>query len=59
MADNDHDPAGSTQMFRAFVNEGASDPAQNSSAGSRAGLFVAAAIVVLLLVAGAVWLALR
>ncbi|MGW7516886.1 hypothetical protein ACWGJ2_14955 [Streptomyces sp. NPDC054796] len=54
------DPAGSTQMFRAFVDEEA--PRQRAAppqaqAGPRVGLIVGV-IVALLVIAGAVWLAL-
>ncbi|MET9930748.1 hypothetical protein ACWDNT_15160 [Streptomyces sp. NPDC000963] len=57
-----YDPAGSTQMFRAFVDEGAPQQqpqtvAASSSSGPRVGLIVGvvAAVVVLAAVA---WLAL-
>ncbi|NGN69701.1 hypothetical protein G5C51_38170 [Streptomyces sp. A7024] len=54
------DPAGNTQMFRAFVDEGA--PQQRGavvqeSSGSRVGLIVGVLAVVVVL-AGAAWLAL-
>ncbi len=54
-----HDPAGSTQMFRAFVDEGAPRRAAQPTApaGPRVGLIVGiiAAVVV---VAAVAWLAL-
>ncbi|MFE5240615.1 MULTISPECIES: hypothetical protein [unclassified Streptomyces] len=55
-----HDPAGSTQMFRAFVDEGepqrGPQPAATSS-GSKTGVIVA--VVAVIVVLGAVaWLAL-
>ncbi|MFF3288503.1 hypothetical protein [Streptomyces sp. NPDC003023] len=61
--EGNYDPAGSTQMFRAFVDEGApqgraaATPAASSSSSSRVGLIlgVIAAVVVLGAVA---WLAL-
>lgn len=56
-----NDPAGSTQMFRAFVDEGEPQRRQQPAAtpsGPKAG--VIAAVVVVVLVLGAVaWLALR
>ncbi|THA59621.1 hypothetical protein E6P78_29215 [Streptomyces sp. A0958] len=57
-----HDPAGSTQMFRAFVDEGEPQRRQqpaavSSSSGPRTGLIVG--IVAVVIVLGAVaWLAL-
>ncbi|MFD9206780.1 hypothetical protein ACFVZM_10920 [Streptomyces sioyaensis] len=63
-AGGNYDPAGSTQMFRAFVDEGgtpqagsrrASAPQQSS--GPRVGVIVGV-IVAILVVAGAAWLAL-
>lgn len=52
------DPAGSTQMFRAFVEEG--EPQQQAAApsGSRTGLIVGVAIAALAVVAVVAWLAL-
>ncbi|MGI5376605.1 hypothetical protein ACQEV2_20625 [Streptomyces sp. CA-251387] len=35
-----HDPAGSTQMFRAFVDEGPQGGRQQASSGPRVGLIV-------------------
>ncbi|MEN3582861.1 MULTISPECIES: hypothetical protein [unclassified Streptomyces] len=51
------DPAGSTQMFRAFVDEGgpASRPAA-APAGPRIGLIIGA-VVAVAVVAAVVWLA--
>ncbi|GAA0482492.1 hypothetical protein ACFQ2B_16515 [Streptomyces stramineus] len=59
-----YDPAGSTQMFRAFVDEGTTGrraaapatPAATSS-GPRVGLIVGV-IVALAVIAGVAWLAL-
>lgn len=63
MADNDNDPAGSTQMFRAFVDEGTtSNPgtrAAATSSSSRTGLVVTVALVAVALVAAVVWLAVK
>ncbi|MCK7627495.1 hypothetical protein MUU72_31115 [Streptomyces sp. RS10V-4] len=63
-ADGNYDPAGSTQMFQAFVQEGGTPqaggrraPAPQASGGPRVGLIVGV-IVALLVVAGAAWLAL-
>ncbi|MCX4639869.1 hypothetical protein HEP86_21715 [Streptomyces sp. RPA4-5] len=63
-AGGNNDPAGSTQMFRAFVDEGGTPqtggrraPAPQQSTGPRVGLIVGV-IVALLVVAGAAWLAL-
>ncbi|MBO7936920.1 MULTISPECIES: hypothetical protein [Streptomyces] len=54
-----HDPAGSTQMFRAFVDEGAPQASRQAPApaGPRVGLIVGVAAAVLIVVAVA-WLAL-
>jgi hypothetical protein len=57
--EGNHDPAGSTQMFRAFVDEGEPQRRQQpaASSGPRAG--VIAAVVVVIVALGAVaWLAL-
>ena len=53
------DPAGSTQMFRAFVDEGAPQrqPAASGSSGPRVGLILGIAALVVV-VAGVAWLAL-
>ncbi|GAB2571854.1 hypothetical protein GCM10027168_00700 [Streptomyces capparidis] len=58
MADNDYDPAGSTQMFRAFVDEGANAPAQAANERSRTGLIVLMAVITAVVVAAVLWLAL-
>lgn len=56
------DPAGSTQMFRAFVDEGAAPhqqqrgPAPQAPAGPRVGMIVGIAAVVVILAAVG-WLA--
>ncbi|MEE1939673.1 hypothetical protein V1L54_09640 [Streptomyces sp. TRM 70361] len=53
-----HDPAGSTQMFRAFVDEGGPrPPAATPSSGPRVGL-IAGIVVAVLVIAGVVWFAL-
>ncbi|MFP3989377.1 hypothetical protein U9R90_18165 [Streptomyces sp. E11-3] len=54
-----HDPAGSTQMFRAFVDEGAPQRQQQvaAPAGPRIGLIVGVVLAVAI-VAGVAWLAL-
>lgn len=57
---NSHDPAGSTQMFRAFVDEGAPQrqpQAAGRSAGPRVGLIVGL-VVAAAVVAAVAWLAL-
>ncbi|WP_055566606.1 hypothetical protein [Streptomyces atriruber] len=54
------DPAGSTQMFRAFVDEspqGRQTAAASSSSGPRVGLILGV-IVAIAVVAGVAWLAL-
>ncbi|MFJ7078761.1 hypothetical protein [Streptomyces sp. NPDC098781] len=54
-----HDPAGSTQMFRAFVDEGPqAGPQQAASSGPRVGLIVGV-IVAVAIVAAVAWLALK
>ena len=67
MADNqgpqgNHDPAGSTQMFRAFVDEGPQGGRQQAaapaSAGPRVGLIIGV-IVAVAVVAAVAWLALK
>ncbi|MET9668101.1 hypothetical protein ABZY19_22460 [Streptomyces sp. NPDC006475] len=58
--EGNYDPAGSTQMFRAFVDEGASQtrqPAATAQSGSRVGLIVGVIAAVVILGAVA-WLAL-
>ncbi|MFG2868159.1 hypothetical protein [Streptomyces sp. NPDC048338] len=54
-----YDPSGNTQMFRAFVDEGAPQRQQQAapSAGPRVGLIVGVAVVIAVL-AGVAWLAL-
>lgn len=54
-----HDPAGSTQMFRAFVDEAAPQGRQQAApAGPRIGLIVGV-IAAVALVAAVAWLALN
>ncbi|MYW19025.1 hypothetical protein GT039_26475 [Streptomyces sp. SID2955] len=56
-----YDPAGSTQMFRAFVDEapqGRQQQAVAASSGPRVGLIIGV-IVALAVVAGVAWLALK
>jgi hypothetical protein len=56
-----HDPAGSTQMFRAFVDEGPQGRRQQAtpaSAGPRIGLIVGI-VVAVAVVAAVAWLALK
>ncbi|MGK5545539.1 hypothetical protein ACSNOH_12505 [Streptomyces sp. URMC 127] len=57
-----YDPAGSTQMFRAFVDEGApgrraAAPAPARSSGPSAGV-IAGVVAAVVIVAAVVWLAL-
>jgi hypothetical protein len=54
-----HDPAGSTQMFRAFVDEAAPQGRrqQQASSGPRVGLIVGV-IAAVVIVAAVAWLAL-
>ncbi|MFI9119154.1 hypothetical protein [Streptomyces bikiniensis] len=55
-----YDPAGSTQMFRAFVDEGAPQQqpqAVAASSGPRVGL-IAGVIAAVVILAGVAWLAL-
>ncbi|MDY0811708.1 hypothetical protein [Kitasatospora purpeofusca] len=64
MADNDYDPAGSTQMFRAFVEETPAPQAPGSvntygTGGSRTGMIAAIAVAVLVAVGAVVWLAVK
>ncbi|GHJ40132.1 hypothetical protein [Streptomyces sp. TS71-3] len=55
------DPAGSTQMFRAFVDEGGSqrrpEPVSTSGGGPRVGVIVGV-VVAVIVVAAVAWLAL-
>jgi hypothetical protein len=55
-----YDPAGSTQMFRAFVDEAPQGPQQQqaTSSGPRIGLIIGVAAAVLIVVAVA-WLAFK
>ncbi|WP_367322084.1 hypothetical protein [Streptomyces sp. HUAS ZL42] len=54
-----YDPAGSTQMFRAFVDEGPQGRQQAAApAGPRVGLIVGV-IAVVAIVAAVAWLALK
>ncbi|WP_225826747.1 hypothetical protein [Streptomyces naphthomycinicus] len=54
-----YDPAGSTQMFRAFVDEAPAAPQQQAaSSGPRVGLIIGV-VVALAVVAGVAWLALK
>ncbi|MET9426343.1 MULTISPECIES: hypothetical protein [unclassified Streptomyces] len=59
--DGNYDPAGSTQMFRAFVDEGAPQRQQPAAAatssGPRVGL-IAGVVAVVVIVAAVAWLAL-
>lgn len=54
-----HDPAGSTQMFRAFVDEAPQGPQQQAaSSGPRIGLIIGI-VVAVAVVAAVAWLALK
>ncbi|MEV5147599.1 hypothetical protein [Streptomyces sp. NPDC052727] len=55
-----YDPAGSTQMFRAFVDEAPQGRQQQAatSSGPRVGLIIGV-IVALAVVAGVAWLAIK
>ncbi|MFE2142242.1 hypothetical protein ACFXA3_10920 [Streptomyces sp. NPDC059456] len=71
--EGNYDPAGSTQMFRAFVEEAAptgpgagagpvapgSRRRQPQPSGSKAGLWLGVGLAVVLLVGAVCWLALR
>ncbi|WP_329565662.1 hypothetical protein [Kitasatospora sp. NBC_01266] len=64
MAENYEDPAGSTQMFRAFVETPAAQAPSNvsvhrSNSGGRSGLIAIGAIVALVVVVGVIWLAVK
>ncbi|WP_030232780.1 hypothetical protein [Streptomyces sp. NRRL S-350] len=67
MADNDYDPAGSTQMFRAFVDEtparqepgNVSTYGRSSGGGNRTGLVAVIAVVVLAVLGAVIWLAVK
>ncbi|MER6179037.1 MULTISPECIES: hypothetical protein [unclassified Streptomyces] len=53
-----HDPAGNTQMFRAFVDEAPQGPQQAAAAaGPRIGLIIGV-VVAVAIVAAVAWLAL-
>lgn len=54
-----HDPAGSTQMFRAFVDDGPQSRGQQAqSSGPRTGVIIGV-VVAVVVVAAVVWLALK
>ncbi|SFY38523.1 hypothetical protein [Streptomyces atratus] len=57
--EGNHDPAGSTQMFRAFVDEGEPQRRQQpaASSGPKVGV-IAAVVVVVVALAAVAWLAL-
>ena len=58
MADNDIDPAASTQMFRAFVETPEPQtPAAVQGGSSRTGVIAAVVVAALVIVAGVAWLA--
>ncbi|MFC0601827.1 hypothetical protein [Streptomyces palmae] len=59
-SDGSYDSAGSTQMFRAFVDEGADRraPAAAPSSGPRIGLIIGV-VAVIAVVAAVAWLALK
>ncbi|PYC80510.1 hypothetical protein C7C46_12485 [Streptomyces tateyamensis] len=65
MAENYEDPAGSTQMFRAFVETPQVETQSNvsvhraGSGGGRSGMIVIGAVVALAVVAVVVWLAVK
>ncbi|MFB7472863.1 hypothetical protein [Kitasatospora sp. NPDC056184] len=66
MADNEYDPAGSTQMFRAFVEETPAPQAPGSSvntyggnSGGRTGKIAVIAVVALVVLGAVVWLAVK
>ncbi|RKN07202.1 hypothetical protein [Streptomyces radicis] len=58
----DHDPAGSTQMFQAFVNDDStarrSTPTATQGAGSRTGLIAGVVVAAVVVIAAVAWLAL-
>ena len=58
--EGNYDPAGSTQMFRAFVDEARQAPAQQAAApaGPRIGLIIGV-VVAVAVVAAVAWLALK
>ncbi|MFF7330613.1 hypothetical protein ACIQU5_20975 [Streptomyces sp. NPDC090306] len=55
-----HDPAGSTQMFRAFVDDGPTPQTQQAqtSSGPRVGLIIGV-VVAVVVIAAVAWLALK
>jgi hypothetical protein len=53
-----HDPAGSTQMFRAFVDEAPQGRQAAAPAGPRIGLIVGV-VVAVVVIAAVAWLALK
>lgn len=53
--DNNYDPAGNTQMFRAFVDE---EPAQVQASGSSRTGLIAGIIAAVVVVAAVAWFAL-
>ncbi|MEV4944573.1 hypothetical protein [Streptomyces sp. NPDC053755] len=57
--EGNYDPSGNTQMFRAFVDEGAPQrqPQAAPASGPRVGLIVGVVVVIAIL-AGVAWLAL-
>ncbi|MFJ3787717.1 hypothetical protein [Kitasatospora sp. NPDC090091] len=65
MADNDYDSAGSTQMFRAFVDETPAPQAPGSvstygnSSSSRTGLIAVVTVVALAVLGAVIWLAVK
>ncbi|WP_380286016.1 hypothetical protein [Kitasatospora purpeofusca] len=65
MADNEHDPAGSTQMFRAFVEETPAPQAPGSvntyggNNGNRTGKIAVIAVVALAVLGAVIWLAVK
>ncbi|MER7702279.1 hypothetical protein ABTX81_05175 [Kitasatospora sp. NPDC097605] len=65
MADNEYDPAGSTQMFRAFVEETPAPQAPGSvntyggNGGSRTGVIAVIAVVTLVVLGAVIWLAVK
>ncbi|MCG6494505.1 hypothetical protein [Kitasatospora sp. A2-31] len=64
MADNDYDSAGSTQMFRAFVDESPAPQAPGSvstygSSNSRTGLIAVVTVVALAVLGAVIWLAVK
>lgn len=48
---NEHDPSASTQMFRAFVEEGSTEPAQAPRIGGRTLAVAGGLLVVVALIA--------